>query len=88
MPDRKKKSTAKRQPKKRTVAQPNAPVKATAESKPTPRAGMPAHDSIISETTFVSPKGRTYRIIKTNEIDAYDDEEPQPTRKRRRTPRR
>ncbi|HEX8000399.1 MAG TPA: hypothetical protein VF528_18600 [Pyrinomonadaceae bacterium] len=69
------------------MAQPNVPVKATAESKPTPRAGMPAQDSIISETTFVSPKGRTYRIIKTNEIDAYDDE-PQPTRKRRRTHRR
>jgi hypothetical protein len=36
------------------------------------RAGMPAHDSIIAEVTFTSPKGKTYRIIKTKEKDAYD----------------
>jgi hypothetical protein len=45
------------------------------------RTGMPAQDSIISETTFVSPKGNVYRILKTNEMDDYD--EPLPPKKKR-----
>ena len=36
------------------------------------RVGKPKRDSILSETPFKSPKGRTYRIIRTNEIDPYD----------------
>jgi hypothetical protein len=49
------------------------------------RAGMPAPDSIISEETFVSPKGNVYRILKTNERDDYDNPlPPQKKRSRRR----
>lgn len=41
--------------------------------RPSPRPGLPAKDSIISEETFKSPKGKVYRIIKTNEMDEYDE---------------
>jgi hypothetical protein len=47
------------------------------------RTGMPAPDSVISETTFVSPKGNVYRILKTNETDDYD-KSPPPQKKRSR----
>jgi len=36
------------------------------------RTGMPAKDSIVGEVLFKSPKGTKYRILKTNEVDAYD----------------
>jgi hypothetical protein len=32
----------------------------------------PAPESIVSATTFVSPKGRVYRILRTNQTDPYD----------------
>jgi len=37
------------------------------------RPGMPAHDSIVDDKTTIKPKGRTYRILKTTEVDAYED---------------
>jgi len=40
--------------------------------------GMPAKDSVIGEVTFKSPKGKVYRILKTNETDAYDNLEEEP----------
>jgi hypothetical protein len=46
------------------------------------RAGLPAQDSIISETTLRSPKGNVYHILKTNETDDYD--KPVPTKDVRR----
>jgi hypothetical protein len=36
------------------------------------RPGLPAPESIVSETEFTSPKGAKYRIIKTTETDPYD----------------
>jgi hypothetical protein len=36
------------------------------------RTGMPAKDSVVGEVLFKSPKGTKYRILKTNEVDAYD----------------
>ena len=48
------------------------PVKGKAEKSPETPAGMPGPESIVSEETFVSPKGRTYVIRKTNETDPYD----------------
>jgi len=39
------------------------------------RTGMPAKDSVVGEVEFKSPKGRVYRILKTDEKDAYDPEE-------------
>lgn len=34
---------------------------------------LPSADSIISETTLTSPKGRVYRVIRTNQQDPYDE---------------
>ncbi len=51
-----------------------APEEASARRSPLPpRTGMPAQDSIVSETTLTSPKGTVYRIIKTDEVDEYDE---------------
>ena len=36
------------------------------------RPGMPNEESILSEKVFTSPKGKEYRIIKTDERDPYD----------------
>jgi hypothetical protein len=84
MAERKKKSAAAAQAsKKKGRAKSSTPLKVSVEQERPLRAGMPAQDSIISETTFVSPKGNVYRILKTNEMDAYD--EPLPPQKRRRS---
>jgi hypothetical protein len=32
----------------------------------------PAPESVVAESTFVSPKGRVYRILRTNQTDPYD----------------
>jgi hypothetical protein len=42
------------------------------------RAGLPASTSVVAEKTFTSPGGRAYRIIRTNERDPKDPEEPVP----------
>ena len=42
------------------------------------RAGLPASTSVVAEKTFTSPGGRAYRIIRTNEKDPKDPEEPVP----------
>jgi hypothetical protein len=34
--------------------------------------GLPNPATVVSERMFTSPKGRRYRIIKTNEKDPYD----------------
>jgi hypothetical protein len=36
------------------------------------RPGMPNETSVLSEKAFTSPKGKRYRIIKTDETDPYD----------------
>ena len=36
------------------------------------RPGMPDEESVLSEKVFTSPKGKEYRIIKTDETDPYD----------------
>jgi hypothetical protein len=36
------------------------------------RPGMPKEESILSEKAFRSPKGKRYRIIRTDETDPYD----------------
>jgi hypothetical protein len=33
---------------------------------------LPDEATIVSEETFTSPKGRKYRIIRTNQSDVYD----------------
>lgn len=36
------------------------------------RRGMPAEDSVKQVVDFVSPEGVPYKILKTTEMDAYD----------------
>jgi len=36
------------------------------------RPGLPAPESVVSEKTFTSPKGKRYRILRTDETDPYD----------------
>lgn len=34
---------------------------------------LPDPDSIVEKVTFVSPKGEKYQIIKTDELDEYEE---------------
>jgi len=34
---------------------------------------MPSKESIIAVKTFVSPKGRKYTILETDEVDEYEE---------------
>ena len=62
-----------------------ASVDALREPEASPRPGLPAPESVISETEFTSPKGAKYRIIKTRETDPYDKpEKPKESRKRKK----
>ena len=36
------------------------------------RPGLPNKASVLSEKEFTSPKGKHYRIIRTDEMDPYD----------------
>ena len=59
----------------------------TAEEHP----GLPDPRSVVEETGFTSPKGKHYRILKTDERDAYDaptEEGQPPGRRARHRPRR
>jgi hypothetical protein len=51
------------------------PLSGKKTSKPLDLAlpGMPAQDSIHSETTFKPKGGGTYRILRTTEVDTYED---------------
>ena len=40
------------------------------------RPGLPDERSVLSEKAFTSPKGKEYRIIKTDETNAYDAPTP------------
>ena len=67
-------------PKRKKRAKPGA------GAKPTSRQDLedildPA--SIIGEATLTSPKGNTYRVITTDEMDPYDKPERAPKKKRK-----
>jgi hypothetical protein len=36
------------------------------------RRKPPDPETVVSESKFVSPKGRVYRILRTNQTDPYD----------------
>jgi hypothetical protein len=40
--------------------------------KPARNPGLPDKETVVSERTFTSPKGKRYRIIRTTEKDPYD----------------
>jgi hypothetical protein len=53
------------------------------------RKPLPSPETVVSETEITSPKGRVYRVIKTNQTDPYDKPAKKPARrkgKRRRKP--
>ena len=41
-----------------------------------PRKGLPSADTVVSESTFTSPKGKVYRVIRTTQMDPYDEPVP------------
>jgi hypothetical protein len=49
------------------------------------RPGLPAPESVVSETEFTSPSGRSYRIIHTNEVDPSDERKRAKGRRRHKT---
>jgi hypothetical protein len=48
-----------------------------------PPQDLPEPESIIAEVPFTSPKGNTYRIIVTDEMDEYDEPERPPEKQRK-----
>jgi hypothetical protein len=44
------------------------------------RPGLPDPEEIVAERSFVSPKGKRYRVLRTNERDAYEEDD-RPERK-------
>jgi hypothetical protein len=54
----------------------NPPQRGPQEASRKARPGLPDPSSIVSVKTFTSPKGRRYRIIETDEPDAYDAPTP------------
>jgi hypothetical protein len=49
----------------------------------TKRPGLPPQSSVLSEETFISPRNKQYRILKTSERDSYDEPDPAAKPKRR-----
>jgi hypothetical protein len=39
------------------------------------RPGLPDPEEIVAEHSFVSPKGKRYRVLRTNERDAYEEDD-------------
>jgi len=71
------KKTAKARLRKKRVAKKTMPQIAA-------QPGMPAADSVRAVVDFVSPQKVHYTILKTSEMDAYDEPlQPKPNKKRR-----
>ena len=51
------------------------------KAKP-PRPGIPSKASIVAIDTLISPKGRRYTIVETNQLDPYDDPKEAPKKRR------
>jgi hypothetical protein len=47
------------------------------------RPGMPARDSVQKVVDFTSPQGGQYKILQTNETDAYDPPAQVPKKRKR-----
>jgi hypothetical protein len=45
-------------------------------------AEIPSKASVVATETFTSPKGTTYTILETNQLDPYDDPEEKKEKKR------
>lgn len=51
------------------------------DAAPPRNPGLPDPKTVVSERTFVSPKGRRFRIIRTTEKDPYDPDDNDKKRK-------
>jgi hypothetical protein len=51
-----------------------------------PRPGLPAPETVLSETTLTSPTGRKYRVLRTNQKDEYEQTPPEPGAETARPP--
>ena len=58
-------------------------AKPRTKSKAGPNPTLPDPDTIIEEKQLTSPKGRTYRVIVTDQVDGYE-EPKRPPKKRRK----
>jgi hypothetical protein len=58
-------------PRKQKKKSPRAAKQSAAEVAQL-RPGMPAADSVQEVLNLVSPQGKKYEILRTNETDAYD----------------
>lgn len=38
-----------------------------------PRKGLPAAESVVEEKVFLSATGKPYRILRTTEVDEYEE---------------
>ncbi len=84
MPSRRRKQSSGNRSKEKGGVDASAENTATNKEEPQ-RAGMPNEASIIGEKTLKSAKGRVYRILVTDQMDAYDKpkrEKKKPRRKR------
>jgi|GEM_PF-2039421 len=78
MPRSSKKKTT---PDREKKAKSEADDKSEAEVEPTSEQSPYDPDSVIDVKYITSPKGHTYRIVVTDEMDPYDKPKP-PARKR------
>ena len=60
---------------------PRRPGSKPAKPRRKPRPGLPDKSSIVSVKTLTSPKGNRYRIIETDETDAYDPPRGSPAKR-------
>ena len=63
----------------RAAGRPRRPTRGARRKR---RTGLPDDTSVVSEKILRSPKGTSYRILTTTEVDPYD--EPVGGRKKRR----
>lgn len=48
-------------------------TKRTTTKKKKRRPGLPAPASVVEEKVFTSATGKPYRILRTNEVDEYEE---------------
>jgi hypothetical protein len=67
-----------RSPRKKRSTKGKEKAAPKSEALPLPPQDLPDPESIVAEVPFTSPKGNTYRIIITDEMDLYDEPERPP----------
>ena len=43
------------------------------KKKTKPRRGLPNPESVVEVVEVVTPKGKPFRILRTNEVDEYEE---------------